>query len=173
MPPHKISLVQEDGKTFADLNTLFPWPHHPRGIANKDFIRLKAQILQLGEYKPLLIEDNGTILGGRTRYLAYQEIGMKRAWVSIVFPKTDEDRIRYLLSDNDSFAYWEEQDLADLLSKYQKIELKDYKVNVSPSISIEQLLAKFGPGEEPPQGEKKKKVLVCPKCGYKIGSEDE
>lgn len=52
--------------------------------------RLKKQIQKLGQYKPLLITKDGTVLGGNMRLKAYQELGIENVWVNVVDAPTEE-----------------------------------------------------------------------------------
>lgn len=58
------------------LDDLTPAPFNPRSITNSDMRRLKSQILELKQYKPLLVKDSkdNLILGGNMRHRAYVEL---------------------------------------------------------------------------------------------------
>jgi hypothetical protein len=72
----------------------------------------------LGQYKPLLITSDGEVLGGNMRLRAYKDLGMTEAWVSVVEPKTEAEKLEYALSDNDRVGYYEDDKLAELLIQY-------------------------------------------------------
>ena len=89
-------------KEYRKLNELKLWDKNPRSIREKDFERLKKQIKELGQYKPLLVLANGTVIGGNMRLRAYQDLQMTEdIWVSTVYPKDEEELLKYALSDND------------------------------------------------------------------------
>jgi ParB-like chromosome segregation protein Spo0J len=159
----------ENKKEFRTLNELTPWNDNPRTITREDFKRLKRQIQRLGIYKPLLITEDGTILGGNARYQAYKDLGYKEVWVSVVDAPTEAKKLEYALSDNEQFSSYEEEDLADLLIHADEdIPIEDYKITIK-DISLEKLLKQFGPGDEFSSEEtKEKKKKVCPKCGYEF-----
>ena len=102
---------------IRNIKTLHNWNKNPRAIKKEDFERLRNQIKELGQYKPLIITSDGEVLGGNMRLRAYQELGISDIWVSIVEPKTEADKIKIALSDNDRAGYYIEQDLA-LTKKY-------------------------------------------------------
>lgn len=134
------------------ITKLRNWDKNPRGIKKEDFERLKKQIQDLGQYKPLLITPDGTVIGGNMRYKAYLDLGITDIWVSVVEPKDEAELIKYALSDNDRMGYYEDQQLAELVTHID-INLDDYKVDLGKPISLKELLQQFGPDiveDEPP-----------------------
>src|SRR3990167_5267941 len=117
-----------DEKTIWSIDKLKEWEKNPRSIQSKDFDRLKKQIFSLGQYKPLIITKDGTVLGGNMRLKAYRELGMKDIWVSIVDVSptegmTTEDRmLQYALSDNDRAGFYDEDLLAKLTGEFPDFE---------------------------------------------------
>lgn len=139
-------------KTIRKIDQLHNWEQNPRSINNDDFARLKRQIQKLGVYKPLLITDDGTVLGGNMRLRAYKELGIADVWVSVVDAPDDTKKLEYALSDNDRAGTYDEQMLAELITNTPDIELGDYKVDLGVPIDLTALLAKFGPvGTDSPE----------------------
>jgi hypothetical protein len=60
----------ENGHTYVSIKGIAPWDKNPRYIKEDAFERLKAQIVDFGHYKPLLVTKDGTIIGGNMRYRA-------------------------------------------------------------------------------------------------------
>lgn len=134
------------------ISKLSGWDKNPRGIKKDDYNRLKKQIQDLGVYKPLLVNEEYIVLGGNMRLKVLQDLGVENVWVSIVKASTPEMMAKYALSDNDEAGYYDEQQLAELLQPLE-INLDEYRVNLGKPISINELLAKFGPDvieDEPP-----------------------
>jgi len=140
-------------KETRQINTLKNWEKNPRGIKDEDFARLKKQIKKLGQYKPLLITEEGIVLGGNMRLRAYRELGMEDAWVSIVNPKNEGEMLEYALSDNDRAGYYEEDKLAELLFKNEDFPTELYKVDLGYQAGLDVLMERFGP-----QGEREEDV---------------
>ena len=164
--------MENQNKDLRDIRALHPWEKNPKTLSKVDFLRLKKQIQRLGVYKPLIITGDGTIVGGNGRFHAFQELGIRDVWVSVVDAPTDAKKLEYALSDNDIVGETNEEELAGLLMEEDgNIPLKDYKINLG-SISLDKLIAKFGPGDEfsvdEEDDEKKKKEITCPKCGAKF-----
>lgn len=134
------------------IEKLQGWNKNPRGIMDEDYKRLKQQIQKLGMYKPLLVDTGGTVLGGNMRLKVLSDLGVKQVWVSVVEPKDDSERLEYALSDNDRAGYYETQELAEMV-ELNPIDLKLYKVDIAKSITVDDVVARYGPEpdeDEPP-----------------------
>jgi DNA modification methylase len=118
-------------KLIWSIDKLKNWDKNPRSIDKKDYQRLKNQIQKLGQYKPLIITPDGTVLGGNMRLRTYKDLGVEDIWVSIVKPESEAQMLEYALSDNDRAGYYNEQELEELVYKYQNdINLEDYAVDL-------------------------------------------
>lgn len=138
------------------IEKLKPWTKNPRDIKKEDFERLKRQIKELGQYKPLLVTREGEVLGGNMRLKAYKELGINEVWVSVVTPKTEAEKVKYALSDNDRAGFYISDQLTDLITEYGvEINLDDYKVDLGEAMTLSEVLNKFGINEvvedEPPE----------------------
>jgi len=142
------------------------WKKNPRNIRTKDFERLKKQILELGVYKPLVCyEENGKYitLGGNMRLRALRELGLREVEISVVYPKTEAEKIKYSLSDNDRAGEYDEQALAELTYPYiEEINLEDFKVDRGSQESLRQILEEYGPDfkEDEPEVEFTEELLL-------------
>lgn len=125
------------------IDKLHNWEQNPRTISKEGFERLKKQITKLGQYKPLLITKDGTVLGGNMRLKAYQELGIKEAWVSVVDADTEEKKIEYALSDNDRVGRYDDDQLANLLGSYPDVEWDDYSVDLKEPTLVKDILDQF------------------------------
>jgi len=121
-----------EGKTLALLSDLRLWPKNPRIADDKNFEKLKRQIIELGIYKPLLITEDGEILGGNQRFKIFKELveinkDYEWVWVSILHNCwTDEDRLKYAVSDNFSAGEYTREKLAELINIDQPSLLDGY-----------------------------------------------
>lgn len=145
------------------------WDKNPRKIHEEDFARLKRQITKLGQYKPLLITPDGTVIGGNMRLRAYRELGIKRAWVSVVDVTTEKEMLEYALSDNDRAGEYDQEGLAELILATPELEIEDFKVDLGSLTGLDDLVNKFQPSDDdeeqqaPPPRE-----IECPECGAKF-----
>lgn len=97
----EFTIEEDKGKTYAQLSSLSLWDKNPKFLLKEDRNRLINQVLDLGQYKPLLVlgEDvnikgevtsAGTVIGGNARYLVYTDqrgngsSAYDRVWVSVL-----------------------------------------------------------------------------------------
>ncbi len=148
------------------------WDKNPRGIKKDDFARLKKQISDLGDYKPLVgFKENGhyVILGGNMRLRAYRDLKRRYIQLAIVNPKNEEQKVKIALSDNDNAGYYDEEKLAEIIYPLRnKISLEDFKIDLTaPKIDLKGLLERFAEPET--KGKCSTKfTTVCPKCGFEF-----
>lgn len=130
------------------ISTLREWDKNPRSITKDGFERLKKQIQKLGQYKPLLITEDGTVIGGNMRLKAYHELGVEDLWVSVVNPKDENEKLEYALSDNDRAGFYDDDLLANLIPEYPEFDWSSYSVDLKEPINLQDLLDRFAPVEE-------------------------
>lgn len=135
-------------KEYRKLNTLKNWEQNPRTVTKEGLERLKKQITKLGQYKPLLITDDGTVLGGNMRLKAYQELGVEDIWVNVVDAPTEEKKIEYALSDNDRVGKYEGDQLSDLIGNFPDVEWSNFSVDLNEPTTIDELIERFSEIQE-------------------------
>lgn len=135
-------------KQYRKTGELKNWDNNPRSITKEGLERLKKQIVKLGQYKPLLITEDGTVLGGNMRLRAYRELGVDEVWVSVVNANTEEDRIEYALSDNDRVGKYEADDLSDLIGNFPEVNWSDYAIDLQEPELVSDLIDRFQSVEE-------------------------
>jgi hypothetical protein len=134
---------------YRKISTLFNWSDNPRAIKKDKFEELKHRITEYGQIKPLIITPDGEVLGGNMRLRAMQELGIEDIWVSVVNPKTEAEKVKIALTDNEEMGYYEDQALAELIEKYKEdIDLTKYSVHLKDPISLADLLQQFAPEPE-------------------------
>lgn len=130
-------------QTTKNIDELHNWDKNPRSISEKGFERLKKQIQTLGMYKPLLVTEDGTVLGGNMRLRAYRELGIKDVWVSVVDAPTEEKKLEYALSDNDRAGFYDDDLLANLTGELPDFNWGDYSVDLKEPTNLADLLDQF------------------------------
>lgn len=158
---------------YRDISTLHNWEHNPRSMTKDGLERLIKQIKKLGVYKPLLITEDGTVLGGNMRLQALRELGQKQVWVSVVKAETEEKKIEYALSDNDRAGKYEADQLANLIGNFPDVEWGAYTVDISEPLTTVELQNFIAPEDF---SSKNKEIdtndlsdglnCTCPKCGF-------
>jgi len=138
-------------KLHTTLDNLHNWELNPREISDQGKERLKKQVQSLGQYKPLLVTKDGTVIGGNMRLKVYNELEKQDIWVSIIEIKEKEEKykvfidneeqektfdsekqamLEYSLSDNDRAGFYVE-DLTISLSKELNIDLEMYSIDIA------------------------------------------
>jgi len=148
------------------ISQVEPWEKNPRNIKTKDFERLKKQILELGIYKPLICYKEGDkyiTLGGNMRLLALRELGVPEVEISIVHPKSEAEKIKYNLSDNDRAGEYDEQALAELVFPHiDEIKIEEFKVDLGIPVDIQFVLERYGPDLSVPKAKLKERFIIPP-----------
>lgn len=170
-----LKLTSREDKLFAKVGDLFGWDKNPKLVLRKDFDRLKNQISDLGQFKPIIITPEGEVIGGNSRLAALQALGIEEAWVSVVEPKDASQKIKYALADNDQVGDYVEEQLAELLADVEiDFPLEDYKISVGKDIDLNKVLESIGlddstdQSEAPGEKEKTKRTMICPHCKEEI-----
>lgn len=142
-------ITDGEEKHVVPIEKLFEWVDNPKSASVEDMNRLEAQIKRLGQYKPLVIEMSGQVLGGNHRLKKYRAMGLTHAVVTVVYPEDEDQRVEYALSDNDHIAEYEAERLAEKLKALQKIDLNMYKVSLGPLNTLAEVIDKYT--ESPPE----------------------
>lgn len=111
------------------------------------------------ELRPIVVDQDGLILGGNMRYRALKELGFKEipdTWVKVADNLTDEERERFIIEDNVGFGEW---DFSMLANEWDAGKLNEWGMEL--------------PGFEYNPENKEKEIdeiateHECPSCGYK------
>ena len=82
----------KDNQVRALVSYLKPWDKNPRSIKEDNFTQLCTDVKK-EQFKPLLILDDGTVLGGNMRIRAYQHNGQVDVWVSVITLREDGELV--------------------------------------------------------------------------------
>lgn len=132
-----------------EIEKLKGWDRNPRTIEKKDLERLKRQIQKHGVYKPLIVTPDGEVIGGNMRLKALTELGAKEAWVSVVEPKTEAEKVEIALSDNDRVGRYDKGLLEDLVIEFKdEISLDDFSVDLKAPVLLDELVSNYSRASE-------------------------
>lgn len=134
-----------DNRLFWDISKLRNWAKNPKFVIDEDLSRLKTQIQELGQYKPLIVSTDGEVLGGNQRLKAYRELGITSVWVSVVSPKNEAQKLAYALSDNDEVGQYDREKLIPLIEAVPDLDLEQYSVNLGTPIKLQDLIFEVDP----------------------------
>ena len=140
------------------INSIRNNPINPRLVNTAKFEKLKQSIQdfpQMLELRPIVINEDGIILGGNMRYKALVELGYKEVPVIVAEHITKEQENEFIIKDNLGFGDWDWDILAN---EWDSVELEDWGLDVwlnEDDIYNNQ-------EEEEPQPKDK---IVCALCG--------
>lgn len=113
---------------------------NPRTIRDHKFKKLVQSIQdfpRMLELRPIIIDTDGTILGGNMRYRAICELGYNEIpdnWVKRADKLTDQEKQRFIIEDNVEFGDWDFDMLAnewdnDQLAEWGLESVGEYEVD--------------------------------------------
>lgn len=134
------------------LSELKPYENNPR-INDKAVDDVAESIRQCSYIAPIIIDEDGVILTGHTRYKALKKLGYQECEVVIVSDLTEAQKKKYRLYDNKTaeMASWDQKKLSAELCD---VDFQGYDFD-QPEIA-------------PPDGESMgaaPKTMTCPCCG--------
>jgi hypothetical protein len=160
-------------KKFTHLSNLRLWENNPRKLDDADFERLKRQVQNLGQYKPLIVTEDGVIIGGNMRFRAMEALGFTEAWITELgfaqvdlpvgsegaprnwratidgviqdkeFESKEQLMLEYALSDNDQAGYYDQQALAELIIPFEDKLGGDYKFELGKPVDMKPFLEQY------------------------------
>lgn len=144
------------------LSELQPYENNPR--RNENAVPYVAESIKRYGFKvPIVIDKNGVIVAGHTRYMASKELGLDKIPCIVADDLTDEEIKEFRLVDNKvaEFAGWDFELLEEELSDIEFGEF-DFGFPEPSEIDIDDLFIEH---EEEP---KEPKTVTCPNCGEVI-----
>jgi len=146
------------------INKIISNPNNPRLVNKAKFEKLKQSIKdfpQMLELRPIVINEDGVILGGNMRYKALVELGHETVNVIVASYITKEQEQEFIVKDNLSFGDWDYDVLAN---EWDSVELDDWGLDVWQN--LDDVFANL---DEEPNEELKKLAednkIVCALCG--------
>ena len=108
------------------LSEIHKLEDNPRKISKDDFERLKKSLKEFPEMldvREIVVDENGTILGGNQRYEALKANGVTEAVVKRVTGWSEERKREFVIRDNVINGEWDNKILAD---KWDQDELLEF-----------------------------------------------
>jgi len=112
------------------INELKPNLDNPRIIKDDKFKKLVQSIKdfpEMLELRPIVVDENMTILGGNMRHKACIEAGLKEVHVKIAKGLTEEQKKEFIVKDNVGFGEWEWDILAN---EWNSLDLSEWGLDV-------------------------------------------
>ena len=145
------------------LEEVHPYENNPR--RNDGAVDAVAEsIRQCGYIAPIIVDENGVILAGHTRYKALRQLGYQEADVVIKSGLTEEQKRKYRLLDNKTgeLAEWD----VDLLEMeldgldFGSLDL-DWGISSAEGLDLDEAASTQSEEEET-------ETIHCPKCGFEF-----
>lgn len=109
----------------VDPFDLVPNPWNSNKVSKTDMEKLKLSITKLGNFKPVLVRQNGTelqIIGGYHRTLAAKELGLENIPVLVLGEITDDKAKEISLLDNMRYGDDDKELLKEILDSLEDLE---------------------------------------------------
>ena len=120
-----------------NLKDIKPYEKNPR--KNDNAVEYVANsIKEFGFKVPIVIDKNGVIVAGHTRYKASKKLGLEKVPCIIADDLTDEQIKAYRLADNKvgEKSEWDFDLLQDELSEILNIDMKMFDIDIDVDLSI-------------------------------------
>lgn len=146
---------------YKGIGEIRPYENNPR--KNDGAVdAVAASIKEFGWKVPVVIDKDGVIVAGHTRYKAAQKLGIDRIPCIVADDLTEEQVKAYRLVDNKvgELAGWDFEQLGIELDEIQSIDMKDFGFNEAfDPADLDDLFSDAQPKE------KETKRIQCPHCG--------
>ena len=147
-----------------------PYENNPRD--NDDAVDAVANsIKEFGWQQPIVVDNEGVIIAGHTRYKAAKKLGLKHVPVVVADNLTPDQVKAYRLADNKTaeLADWDMDLLNDELDQIRNIDMSDFgfdelddnQIDTEPKVDDNEELSLDDFGDD-------KFEVVCPKCGFRF-----
>lgn len=147
-----IETTIKNNHRYAKIADLREWDKNPREITPESLQTLENKINRLDQFKPLLITQDGVVIGGNMRLRVLKKLGYNEAWVTIleyrqsvadakfyfsiegvvsktVYDSLEQALIEYALADNDQDGEVDKDKLISLVQPYKHlVPLEQYKI---------------------------------------------
>lgn len=144
------------------LDEIRPYENNPR--VNDGAVGAVAEsIREFGFQQPIVVDRDGVIIAGHTRYKAAQKLGLTEVPVVVADNLTDEQVRAYRLADNKTgeLAEWDFSALEEELAGIGELDMSLFGFADKESAEAVDL------SDEPEEGgDSDGKLMHCPKCGF-------
>lgn len=149
-----------------NINELMPYENNPRKN-DKSVDYVANSIQQFGFKVPIVIDNNGVIVAGHTRYKAAVNLKIDTVPCIVADDLTEEQIRAFRLADNKvgETSQWDMDLLTDELGEIFGLNMEDFGF-LNMDISEDDISLDLDDNE--PQQEKEMQICHCPKCGFEF-----
>jgi hypothetical protein len=137
-------------KQQVNVATLKPNETNPRFIKDSKFKKLVKSLKEFPEMlekRPIVVDEDMTILGGNMRYEAAKAAGLFEVWIDIAQGWTEQQKREFVIKDNASFGEWDWELLGNAWNAEQ---LGEWGIDIPQFVTDDD----FGTEFELPSGDK-------------------
>lgn len=130
--------------------------------------KVAASIKEFGFRQAIVVDAEGVIIAGHTRYKAAKKLGLKQVPVHVADGLTPQQVKAYRIADNKvgELAEWDEELLA---LEIEELKMDDYPIELTGFDEDALSVPNFGPASEDEQGRLDEKAkVICPKCNHEF-----
>lgn len=144
---------------MRSVNDVIPYENNPR-VNDKAVEAVAASIKEFGFKQPIVVDSQGVIVAGHTRYKAALSLGMDKVPVLVADDLTDEQVKAYRLADNKTaeLAEWDFSALQEELDALDMdMEMFGFSDAAFDDVVADKSESKYDDSED--------KTVTCPNCG--------
>jgi len=143
------------------LSELRNWEDNPRNISDEKFDELVSSVDDLGNFDPLIIDTDNTVIAGNQRLRALLKLGEVDTAVSVPERKLTEDEIKKIgILSNRHSGEWDMEKLLNFEDVLGELGAEDMIIEDMDFDDIE--------GTEDREKKFRDIETICPKCGESI-----
>lgn len=149
-----------------DVSKITPYDRNPRKN-DKAVDAVAASIQEFGFQQPIVVDSEGIIIVGHTRYKAAIQLGLKTVPVHVADGLTSQQAKAYRLADNKTveIAEW---DFDLLVTELTELDVAEFDMSVYGFVDIDIDLES---NSEAPDDAPSVPLTICPKCGFEFPHE--
>ena len=117
-------------RKLVSIDTIKENSSNPRFIKDdkyKKLLKSLREFPQMLEKRPIVVDENNTVLGGNMRLKACKELGLKEIWIDTAEGWTEKQKSEFIIKDNVGYGEWDWDILAN---EWDSIELIDWGLDV-------------------------------------------
>ena len=117
-------------RKLVSIDTIKENSSNPRFIKDdkyKKLLKSLKEFPQMLEKRPIVVDENNTVLGGNMRLKACKELGLKEVWIDTAEGWTEKQKSEFIIKDNVGYGEWDWDILAN---EWDSIELIDWGLDV-------------------------------------------
>lgn len=158
------------------LSSLIPYARNPRKNAGIPVSKVKASLKEFGWRQPIVVDPEGVIIVGHTRYLAALELGWQEAPVHVADNLTPAQVKAYRIADNKVATFSEFDmdllalELTDLKSLDFNLDLTGFDADELAGIELGDAMEESAPESSATEIDPDDYQMGhrCPRCGFEF-----